>query len=167
MSSRRERIAIRDHVDDVQRVVSAVVHGRVTFRAISEATSSSDQFSFVLNRGERVRVRSGVLMDIMVVQQVRMSSERVEIVGYIYAIWLHSGEEIAAYHWHPQNPRNVPFPHFHAGPAIVRLGGAVRPRDVHTVHFPTGLVSLASVIRLAIAELGVEPLRPDWDTILI
>jgi len=33
-------------------------------------------------------------------------------------------------------------------------------------HIPSGRVSLASVVRFAIEELGVRPLRPDWATVL-
>lgn len=37
---------------------------------------------------------------------------------------------------------------------------------MHKADFPTGFVPLASVIRVAIEELGVEPRRPEWDVIL-
>jgi hypothetical protein len=33
-------------------------------------------------------------------------------------------------------------------------------------HFPTGPVSLQSIIRLLIEDFGVQPARPDWQAIL-
>ena len=42
----------------------------------------------------------------------------------------------------------------------------VRPGDLHKAHIPTGVVPLGAVVRLATAELGVAPLRADWDDVL-
>jgi hypothetical protein len=33
---------------------------------------------------------------------------------------------------------------------------------LHRAHIPTGIISLPAVIRLAISEFGVTPLRDDW-----
>ncbi|MDQ3512381.1 MAG: hypothetical protein M3462_01765 [Chloroflexota bacterium] len=34
------------------------------------------------------------------------------------------------------------------------------------MHLPTGQVTLTQVVRLLITGFGVEPRRPDWETIL-
>lgn len=168
MSSRRRRVALHAHVEQFQRVISVILHGSVTSRGSGTPSPSLDELSVVLNSGDRVRIRGDVPLDVMAVQQVRLVDDSLaaEITGDIYAIWLHDGPEIVAYHWHPQDPNGVKFPHVHAAPAVVQPGGAIRPRDLHKVHFPTGVVSLASVIRPAITEFGVDPLRPDWDAVL-
>jgi hypothetical protein len=47
-----------------------------------------------------------------------------------------------------------------------RRDSVVRPGEAHKIHVPTGEVSLVDVVRLAITELGVEPRREDWESIL-
>ncbi|HUG16929.1 MAG TPA: hypothetical protein VMM78_18115 [Thermomicrobiales bacterium] len=42
----------------------------------------------------------------------------------------------------------------------------VRPTTFHRAHIPTGQVFIDDVVRFAIADLGVEPLRSDWDSVL-
>ncbi|HEY7034197.1 MAG TPA: hypothetical protein VH482_22855 [Thermomicrobiales bacterium] len=60
----------------------------------------------------------------------------------------------------------VTFPHLHIGRAMTAGQSAIRPRDIHKAHIPTGYVSLPAVVRLAIAEFGVTPLRANWEEIL-
>ena len=66
---------------------------------------------------------------------------------------------ILAYHWHPVGVSPVTAPHLH-------LGGQLMDVDVGKAHLPTGVVSLQAVLRLAIADLGVAPLRDEWREVL-
>lgn len=75
---------------------------------------------------------------------------------------------VIAYHWHPDTP--PAFAHLHVGR---RFAHSDLPDDVRAhaaalvrAHLPTERISLQSVIRLAIRELGVEPIGPDWEGIL-
>jgi hypothetical protein len=54
-------------------------------------------------------------------------------------------------------------PHLHLGAGAAE--GRLRP-DLAGAHLPTGHIALQDVLRLAIAELGVRPTRPDWDDVL-
>jgi len=81
------------------------------------------------------------------------------IVAYDYELFVDQGLEILVYHWHPHVPHSVPFPHLH-------VGNATTPVDLSKAHLPTGFVGLSAVLRLAIDDLGVEPLRPDWRAVL-
>ena len=83
----------------------------------------------------------------------------VETVGYEYKFDDRDHHEIVAYHWHPTGISAVTFPHLHVDTRGWRF-------ELSKAHFPTGRVTLAEVVRFAIADLGVEPLRPDWQTIL-
>ncbi len=75
---------------------------------------------------------------------------------------------VIAYHWHPDT--SLAFEPVHVGrqfahsslPADVRTHAAALVR----AHLPTGRISLESVIRLAIRELGVEPIKREWEAIL-
>lgn len=67
---------------------------------------------------------------------------------------------LLAYHWHPQGRSPITTPHLHLGSgsgAIDLLTGA---------HLPTGTVTLVDIVRMAVGELGVRPLRGDWAAIL-
>ena len=75
---------------------------------------------------------------------------------------------VIAYHWHPDTPPI--FPHLHVGRQFAHTGlpedASVHAAVLVRAHLSTDRVSLASVLRLAITELGVDPIRPDWDRIL-
>jgi hypothetical protein len=80
--------------------------------------------------------------------------------GYIYQLHEQAGREIIAFHWHPGQSQQPDFAHLH-------IDTHRRPPQIQRKHhIPTGRVSLESVIRFAIQELGVRPLRPDWERIL-
>lgn len=85
---------------------------------------------------------------------------RVEIAGYLYAIG-HEGKELVSYHWHPGGSSSIIWPHMHVG-VDVRVGD----RWLGKVHLPTGAVGLEQIVALAIVELGVEPLREDWERLV-
>ena len=54
------------------------------------------------------------------------------------------------------------MPHLHLGSSLDGNDAI----DVSDLHLPTGVVSLASIVRFLIEEIGDEPNRADWDTIL-
>ena len=57
-------------------------------------------------------------------------------------------------------PNQPDLPHLHV---TSQAGTAAITRKQ---HIPTGRVSLESVVRFAIAELGVRPIRDDWGRVL-
>ena len=72
------------------------------------------------------------------------------------------GDEVS-YHWHPTGSSRVITPHMHIVSAM-RLASNGKP--IGELHLPTGMVSLAAIVKFLIEELGVEPNRPDWERIL-
>ncbi len=124
----------------------------------------------ILNRGEPVRLRgSGGELALSVLMQyriVRADAERgpwkVRTMAYAYTLF-EAGRESLAYHWHPERREEgqwVTFPHLH-----VSAGGAVG-RRLEKAHLPTGRVALEDVVRLALTDLKVTALRPDWERVL-
>ena len=81
-------------------------------------------------------------------------------IGYLYAIG-YEDSELVSYHWHPSGKSTITQPHMHVG-AAVQIGD----QWLGKVHLPTGMVGLEQVIALAIVELGVEPLRDDWERLI-
>jgi hypothetical protein len=83
------------------------------------------------------------------------------VVGYYYSLRDLNEREIVSWHWHPETPHTIPFPHLHLGPAA-QVGRA----EMHRAHLPIGIVTVADVVRSASADFGVEPLCDDWAAVL-
>lgn len=75
----------------------------------------------------------------------------------LYHVHAGDGREIVAFHWHPGH-RHVPLPH-------AQFRTLTDPIPMGKVHCPSGRVALEAVVRLVIGELGVEPIRPDWEQV--
>lgn len=84
---------------------------------------------------------------------------QVRIVGYSYAVHDRAGQELLTYQWHPVGRSPVVRPHLHLGSRLLRP--ELAPPFGRT-HWPTERVTLTAVLRAAIEDLGVEPLRDDW-----
>jgi hypothetical protein len=108
-----------------------------------------------------VRLRSRLRLGLSVFEEV-MPTRSTD--GWIasrlgYAYYIYAGEqEIAAWHFHPERGR-VAIPHAH-------FKTLADPFPMGRVHFPTGPVGLAGIVRLLIEEFAVEPARPDWSEVL-
>lgn len=81
-----------------------------------------------------------------------------DAIGYVYELLDAAGQRVLAYHWHPDGRSRVTAPHLHTRQLL--------PIDISRTHPPTGRVSLPAVLRYAIVELGGEPMRGDWASIL-
>jgi hypothetical protein len=82
-------------------------------------------------------------------------------VAYYYTLSDVDGPEILGYHWHPEGMSHETAAHLHLGAAL-KLGRT----GMMKAHLPTGHVQLPYILRLAIRDLGVRPLRSDWSEIL-
>jgi hypothetical protein len=81
------------------------------------------------------------------------------IAGYWYVLSYADERELLVYHWHPRGVSPIVWPHVH-------LSAPVAPIDLTRAHLPTGPVALPAVLRCAVGDLGVRPLRRDWATVL-
>jgi hypothetical protein len=117
-----------------------------------------------LELADPAKLRSGHSLRLSVAEHYEVHEDadgwHVEIVGYLYALE-YEDRELVAYHWHPQGESPITWPHMHVG-ADIRVGG----RWLAKVHLPTGAVGLERVVALAIAELGAEPQRDDWERLI-
>lgn len=120
-----------------------------------------------LARGTPVRLRAPQLLRLSIrewysVQQAApQSGWIVTTVGYMYDIFIEDDQPALSYHWHPIAPRTVTFPHVH-----LEAGAQIGLDVLHRAHLPTGIVSVRDIVRLVIEELGVEPRRSDWRSVL-
>lgn len=95
---------------------------------------------------------------------------RVTTVGYIYELHDRTLATVVGYHWHPIPGGEIDYPHIHIGRQFAHRS---LPADVRSYadrlvrsHLPTGPIVLPTVLRLAITDFGVEPLRADWAEVL-
>jgi hypothetical protein len=92
--------------------------------------------------------------------------------AYFYAIATAEGRSILEFHWQPDakpardEEKVITIPHMHVGPAVTAGQTVIRPDSFHKAHIPTGRVTLQSMVRLLIEELGIEPLNAKWNDIL-
>jgi len=84
---------------------------------------------------------------------------RTELQGYEYLLQRGNGHEILAYHWHPIGRSYITEPHLH-------VSGSIAGIDLSKAHLPTAAVSLSRFIQFLISDLGVEPIRADWQRVL-
>ncbi len=87
---------------------------------------------------------------------------RMIVTGYHYEVREGRTEaeskQVIAFDWHPDGRSIILMPHVHIHSEGTRLS--------RKHHIPTGPVSFAAVVRFLIAELGVAPVRDDWQTVL-
>lgn len=72
-------------------------------------------------------------------------SWHVSTFAYRYHLLDGAGQELVAWHWHPETGTGHPHVHVAAEPIGRRA------------HLPTGRVSIESVLRLLLTDLGVPP----------
>jgi hypothetical protein len=77
----------------------------------------------------------------------------VSTVAYDYRLDRSTGGELVSWHWHPAGE---PDPHLH-------VSGAILSRKA---HLPSGRVSIESVLRLLLRDLGVSARRDDAFAVL-
>lgn len=112
--------------------------------------------------GDPVRLRgpSRLALSVLLDVETEQGDQGVAgLAGYADEISHADGRMVLAYHWHPVGLSHVTMPHLH-------LGGRLDSLGLSKAHLPTGVVSLPDVLRFAVVELGVEPLREDWRAVL-
>jgi hypothetical protein len=96
------------------------------------------------------------------------ASEHVDVSAYDFRILTTDNRELLAWHWHPTGTSAVTHTHLHLSGQIapLHLGRGTDPLPLADLHIPTGAVGLADVVRFLIAEVGVQPRKPNWQAIL-
>jgi hypothetical protein len=97
-----------------------------------------------------------------------VAGERVDVSAYDFRILDTNERELLAWHWHPMGNSPITHTHLHVSSQIapLDLGRGLAPLPLADLHIPTGPVSLADIVRFLIAEVGVQPRKPDWQAVL-
>lgn len=84
---------------------------------------------------------------------------KVKTTAYQYVFTDEDENELLAYQWHPDS--TVRFPHIHIGSS-----SKIAQKTANKIHLPTGRIALEQVLRLAVEEFGVKPLKDKWGAVL-
>jgi hypothetical protein len=152
----------------LQRFVSCVTRGVLTVGGGYAPSSQTHTITFPDNRLERMAGESELGLRLKADYQIgfhgtpdRRRGWTVAIIGYQYSIETLHESEMIAWHLHSNTPHTISRPHLHLGPAA-----EISREELHRAHIPTGIVTVADIVRCAIAEFHVEPRRDDWQAIL-
>lgn len=108
--------------------------------------------------GDGLQLEVGLQYSIIKTGDTGKMAYRCTTKSYAYSILDGDDKRLYDWHWHPFGKSNFYEPHAHT----YSTDPLLPPR----AHIPTGRVSLEQVIRFVIDQLGVEPLRNDWDSVL-
>ena len=163
MPGRSPREAVKAYRELLQKNVSIICTGVLTVSNYDKL----DQVS-VLTLPDPVPLNGRSDLYLSFTQQYKIIEDtqngpyRVSTRYYKYAIEHQNGSEIFGYHWHPEGPSPITFPHLHIGPAA-KIGMA---ELVGRAHFPTGRVAFEDVVEFLILNFGVKPDRTLWQELV-
>jgi hypothetical protein len=155
-------------MNEAQPLLSCVTDG--VLRRVTGRADQAEAGDIVLAGGMPARIGRRGSFSIIVRQEYHLIERTddardrrwlLQVDTYSYRLLDATRQEIVAWHWHPKEPNVVKHPHLHLGPAA-RIGLDA----LHRAHLPTGVVTIADIVRCAITEFGVEPRRDDWRAIL-
>ena len=166
MPGRTPREAVDAFLAPLQDTLSCVARAKITLSEDGRATIGRIH-ALTLNRDEALKLKGAPLLlraqmqyEIIPVTEVGREPWRVTTHAYNYEVQTSSSEAVVAYHWHPAS--RVANPHIHLGSTQLAREAVLH----HKLHIPTARLSLEGVVRHCIEELGVKPLREDWDEVL-
>ncbi len=180
MAGKTETEAVKNYVAPLQRVVSCATKAVLD---VSGGTYASDR-PHALTFGDALPQKlKGANVYLAITQRYRVIREeedpdrgpwRVTIDQYVYTLSALPGrdkserpETLLSYQWHPHPRAKYNYPHLHLGPASgIGSSAHAAARLTDKSHVPTGRVAVEDVIRFAITQLNVEPLRDDWEQVL-
>lgn len=166
---------VNAYLDNVRAALSCVTPTYIQVSDYNTALGSLQQL--LLNRGQALPLRGGSPPIALLVRQFFKLIEdkeavaarerwRLTIASYDYALREpQTHAPLLSFHWHPEplileGGRSVSFPHLHIGSSILS------ERSISKMHLPTERIAFEDVVRLAIEEFDISPLRVDWRAIL-
>ena len=178
MAGRTAYEAFRAHLDATTAVLGCISAGH--FAVHRPAVIEVDEtYAAVLNRRMPVRLRlaSRAAIGFFAGETFRIRRADVpthepfivEPIGYAYQFSTPNDfRELFAFHWTPEaaGAGERRFPHVHLRSSFVADTGPLNRETFGKLHFPTGQLTAADIVRFAITELNVVPLRPDWAAII-
>jgi hypothetical protein len=167
--------AFRDFRNALDEALGCITAGRLSVPGVRRFDVGR-VYSVVLNRSDPIRLRGAIPLHFSAGQRIRIVEAResthspfaVATVEYWYQFATARQEEILAFHWTPETerPGERRYPHLHVGSTMIAPDAPLFPKRFNKLHVPTERVPLAAIVRFAIDELDVEPIRAHWEEVL-
>ncbi len=177
MAPRESRAAVEGRLRHLRRVAQCVTEQPIA--VVHRPAPRLPYFSFLPRSALAPLDRGGARVWLRFEQEFRPAQNDagpdavdVQLLGDRYQLLGTEEQEVLAYHWHPLGVSPFTDPHLRLSGSLapLDLGGGAAPARLGKMHLPTGghvgLVTLADIVRLLIAEFAVEPRRPDWARIV-
>lgn len=166
MGFRRAYEAVHAFQEASQLALSLVTDDQVSVGGGYHA--AAEPHLLALNNGQPARLHADTPLSLVVLHYYRVVKAgsgsrpwRMTSTAYYYSLEDGDGQEILAYHWHPEARSTVMFPHLHLG-----AGAGQLRRELYRAHLPTGHITLEDFLRLTIRDFGVQPLHAAWQEVL-
>jgi hypothetical protein len=104
-----------------------------------------------------VNLRLSFIQTFSIEKRVLIGGFKVKTRSYMYSVEDESYREVIAFHWHPETPGSVRFPHLH----ICHGAGKEIRQDVRDVHFRTDRIAFEDFALMLIRDFRVVPERDD------
>ncbi len=162
--------AIQDFLGDIQLIISCVTN-RVCFYYINDQNRVIIQWSLDEN-GDASHIRltrkQGAPLFIDINQALeppdKANGFHISTKQYLYSIFDAQIKELISFHFHPELTADpILYPHIHV---YADDDPRFKQFNLHKRHIPSGRVALEDIIDWLISELGVQPIREDWQSIL-
>lgn len=124
------------------------------------AATLSGEDSVRLGRGAGVRMLMSIQYRIVKAEGDH-GPWKTTVAQYEYSLLSENRQEVLGFHWHPEGRSPVVWPHVHIGSVALANGGAL----TRHAHVPTSRIAVEDVLRMAIMDLGVQPLLDDWEPV--
>jgi len=170
MAGRTAAEAVNNFLDPLQRALSCLTREVPSVGGGYHVSPMSAPPHVLLFQNNPVLLGQDKRFALKLIQQYRVvegEGERgpwkVSTVAYYYTVEIPGPErmEILGYHWHPQERNAITYPHLHLYQGAGRL-----QYNLLKAHLPTARIAIEDVLRFVITQLGVVPLRNDWEAIL-
>jgi hypothetical protein len=161
LAARNPSQAVTNFLNPLNRVLSCLTKDII----VASGCDLNKIEAASLNKGAPSRLRSNPAFFLSVLIQYKLTKAegergpwKVSTAAYAYGLHDKEQSEIISYHWHPGVGRRYPHLHLGAGSGVAQY--------LEKVHVPTRRISLEEILRFAIEELRVRPLRRDWEKVL-
>lgn len=181
MAGRTPRLALAAFTEVIQSSLDCITDAVLEYRSHgNEDYPNAQPHTITISEGSRTPLLcdSGIFLTfrmqyrIIELEDDEKGPWKAQTVAYYYSLEDADGDEIIAYHWHPDTTPAIAHPHLHLKRGCIkRESGSdqgesqLRPEFAHA-HLPTGRVALEDIILSLIRDFGVHPMRNDWHTIL-
>ena len=165
MAGRTQAEAVQNYLDPLQKALSCFTHEVVDVKGGYYAAPEPHALTLSNHPAKIGRDRRFAIKVVQHYRVVEWEGARgpwkVTTVAYLYTLEEADGPELLGFHFHPRGRSPITYPHLRVHP-----GTGIHQHGLDRTHIPTGRVALESVLRFAVTELNVMPLRDDWEEIL-